>query len=167
MRFRSRFAHKTIAVALVLFSGCGTTATIRLDTGAVVEGTIVRSNREVIIFDNGVEEDRVPRRTVADIDHPGNVAGTIGLLLSLYGVINIAVGAPKCDEKGAAFCLGVFSPLAAGVILTGYGLSIYSTSVSAAGGGRRGQARSGWVLTPTYAYTREGGGPGLLLLSSF
>jgi hypothetical protein len=122
------------AVVALAACGCGTTATIeRLHRdGGDIEGHIVASDRENLYIENEGRHATIPRSEIVDIDHPGNVAGLIGTLLSLYGVANVAVGLPLCDSRGAGFCTGVFLPLTGGVALAIWGFSTYAASASAA-----------------------------------
>jgi hypothetical protein len=72
------------------------------------------------------------RSEIKDISHPGNGATIAGGILSGYGVVNIAVGVPMCSDKGTAFCVGVFTPLALGVPILLWGIATHSSSVNAA-----------------------------------
>jgi hypothetical protein len=70
------------AAALALLgAGCSTTATIFRSNGPNIESRIVDGDATSLFVqsDNGLVY-RVDRRTVADIDHPGNVHLTIGAL---------------------------------------------------------------------------------------
>jgi hypothetical protein len=77
---------------------------------------------------------RIPRSEIKDIDHPGNVAATLGALLVALGVLDIVFGAPSCKDKGTAFCVSLFAPSVLGSGLTLYGGIVHSRSVSAASG---------------------------------
>lgn len=77
---------------------------------------------------------RIPRSEIKDIDHPGNVAATLGVLLTALGVLDIVFGASSCKDKGTAFCVGVFAPSVLGSGLTLYGGIVHGRSVSAASG---------------------------------
>ena len=120
------------AITLGTFTGCGNTATITRTQGGggVVEAKIVSSDGNKIFVEGG--RAGIPRDEIVDIDHPGNGAAVAGGLLSAYGILNIAVGIPQCEEKGAGFCTGVFLPLAVGLPLTIYGIVVYAGSTSAA-----------------------------------
>ena len=112
--------------------GCATTATVSHD-GEEDEVKILDSNSRQIRVSKGEQEYTIDKSSIRDIDHPGNVAAAIGALLTVYGVINIAVGEPKCHEKGAAFCTGVFTPAAVGLPLLVWGLIVWHGSTNAAG----------------------------------
>jgi hypothetical protein len=117
------------ALLLISMAGCGSVATIKLRDSSSIEGEIVGSSNQVVSVETNDGQEQVPRQEISDIDHPGNVALTLGVLLMGYGAVNIALGAPKCGEKGAAFCTGVFLPAAVGIPLFGYGWRIWRTSV--------------------------------------
>jgi hypothetical protein len=121
-----------LALTLVLALGCGTTADITCNNGMVYHGQIVSSTRSAVRIESDNEALSIPRRRIRDIDHPGNVAATLGGILTAYGILNIAVGAPGCEQKPAGYCEGVFLPALVGVALVVYGLATYSRSVSAA-----------------------------------
>lgn len=124
-------------------TGCGTTAIISKKDGTLVEGTIRASDREQIYLDTP-EGGGISRQSIHDIDHPGNVAATIGGILTAYGVANIAVGAPQyCTgyQASGAGCTGVFLPATIGGSLLAYGLLTWSSSVRAADKGEKSTAR--------------------------
>jgi hypothetical protein len=101
---------RLLALSVSLSLGCGTSATIQLRNGRVLESSIVEGDERSLTVENNGETTTIERSAIRDIDHPGNVALTIGAILAAYGVANIAVGAPKCDTEGTAFCIGVFTP---------------------------------------------------------
>ena len=75
-------------VAVVAVAGCGASATICRPEQESIRGKIVRSDSDAIYIrdrdgrENGRDDlTRIDRRSVADIDHPGNVAMVIGALL--------------------------------------------------------------------------------------
>jgi hypothetical protein len=123
---------KSLILTLGVLLGCGTTVEVELRNGEVIEGLIVGGNRSELFVEAGGQETRIERRMIAEIDHPGNVLAAIGGTISAYGLYNIAVGEPKCDEKGAAFCVGVFLPLVLGLGLIVPGVITYQNSVAAA-----------------------------------
>ena len=86
---------------------CSTTATIRRRSGADEELTLLRRTPSFLVTKNGDRERPIPHHDIVDIDHPGNVHAVVGTLLLAYGILNIAVGAPRCEKEGAAFCVGV------------------------------------------------------------
>ncbi len=69
---------------------------------------------------------RIHRGFVDDIDHPGNVVGTIGLALTLLGALEYA--SLSHEVFGATFAL-------AGAPLALYGLAVRGTSRSRGGAG--------------------------------
>jgi hypothetical protein len=127
---------KKITVALLtssLIYGCSTTATISRTNGTEIEARIEHSTPgAVVVQTEGGSELRIPRSEITDIDHPGNAAAVVGGLLSAYGALNIASGAPKCGDNGGAYCTGVFLPAAIGVPMLIWGLSTWMGSTNAA-----------------------------------
>jgi hypothetical protein len=141
------FGHACFALAAVgLVAGCGTTATITRNDGAAVEARIVGGDGRKLYLEQNGDPLEIDRRDVRDISHPGNAAAIVGGILSGYGVINIAVGAPMCTDKGAAFCTGVFLPEAVGLPMLIWGIATHAGSVSAANTPPREE--SGLVVAP-------------------
>lgn len=125
-------AHPCLAlVALALVAGCGTTATITRRDGATVEAKILGGDSKKLYVEEDGQPLEIDRNDVRDVSHPGKAATIVGGILSGYGVINIAVGAPMCNDKGAAFCTGVFLPEAVGLPLLIWGIATHAGSVSA------------------------------------
>lgn len=120
-------------LASILICGCSTTAKISRINGGTIEAKIRRSTPGAVVVqtDKGSEAS-ISRSDISDIDHPGNVAAVIGGLLSTYGAVNIAAGAPRCAEGGGAYCTGVFLPAAVGVPMLIWGLATWIGSTSAA-----------------------------------
>jgi hypothetical protein len=150
-------------VAIVCAAGtaaCSTTASIRRSNGLEDEATIVGRTRTMLVIKNGEHERQIPYHEVEDIDHPGNVHAVVGTLLLAYGVLNIAVGAPHCKERGPGFCVGVFVPAAVGAGMTGWGLTVWSRSRSAAAEGEPSRnpelSLAPWMLRTDQGY--QGGG---------
>jgi len=165
-----RFLHPRIesfALALVSFLGCGSSATIALKGGQFVEGQIIAGDRESIYVDTGEAETNVPRRRIVDVDHPGNVAATAGIVLAPYGVLNIAVGYSKCNEQGFAFCAGLFAPAVLGFALTSYGFTVWTASRNAMNRDVHGHELARTFFSPTCLRTDGTKVPGLLLVSTF
>jgi hypothetical protein len=162
-------SFKSLALVLVASVGCGSSAIIERRDYSLVEGEIVGSSHYSVFVDTDHGEVAVPRSQISDIDHPGNVAATIGLILTSYGVLNIAIGAPKCDKEGAAFCTGVFAPAAIGLPVAIYGFAIWGASRKALHKERRGHdsVLSRLLLSPGYFYAEGKGSPGLSVASSF
>ena len=167
-----KLACLSLPCALVLLttwaSGCGTTATIETRS-YTYEGEIIgRDPRSVIIVDERGKRVAVDRDDIKDIDHPGNVAATIGVILVAYGLVNIAVGASKCSSKEAAWCFGVYSPAAIGLGMSIYGFATYGESVWALD--KQADPRphlSRLRLTPVPLVGQGSVGPGLSLSGAF
>lgn len=143
--------------------GCGTMATVSTRSGHTAEAEIVSSDEENIHvqYGNRGGRDTIPRASVTDIDHPGNVAATIGTLVTAYGVANIAVGAPECDRQGPAYCTGVFLPAAIGLPIMAWGFYTYFSSVSAASSGPR------VAVLPTASFQKKNESFGANVVVSF
>jgi hypothetical protein len=115
-----------------LAMGCSTSATISLRSAPQVEGKIVSADTESVYVKTEQGTQPVDRSQITDIDHPGNVAGTIGAVVTAYGVVNAVIGAPNCEKGGAAYCIGVFTPAAIGLPLMIWGFTTWSLSKDAA-----------------------------------
>jgi hypothetical protein len=126
-----RFAL-TGLLGLAVCTGCSTTSTITRVNGPPIEAHIVGGDAENVYVGPADEPEAIRRADIKDIDYPGDGATVAGAIASAYGVVNIAVGAPQCDAKGAAFCTGVFAPLAIGIPLLIWGISTHSSAVNAA-----------------------------------
>jgi hypothetical protein len=157
---------KLCAVALVLLTGCGTSATITQRFGSI-DATIVGGDRENIYVETpGGLNQSIPKADIVDVDHPGNVAATIGGVVTAYGVANIAVGMPQCDREGPAFCMGVFLPAAIGVSLITYGVGTYVGSTTAMDKTPERGVGS-LVIVPTHEFAGRPKTPGLSVAGSF
>jgi len=159
----------SLCFVLALFMGCGRSATILKRDYRIVEGEIVSAGPTSLYVETQQGEVRIPRDQILDIDHPGNAAATFGVVLTAYGAANIAIGLPKCDKHGAAFCTGVFMPAVLGLVLTTYGLSVWGGSRGAMNRDFRGRKvkLSGTFVSPAYLSSEHGNSPGLVLSSSF
>jgi len=111
-------------------------------TGPEVEGRIKGgSSGSLMIQDSNTGAMyAIPRSEIREIDHPGNVAATLGGVATGYGLLNVMVGLEDCrneerfssNTEQNAFCAGLFAPLAIGAGLLIYGISVYSGSKSRA-----------------------------------
>jgi hypothetical protein len=161
-------AFKTSLLALALLTGCGTTATITRANAPAIDAKIVRSDKdEVYVETTSGEAMTVPRGEIKDVDHPGNVAATIGALVTAYGVANVAVGLSECDHQGAAYCAGVFTPVSIGLPVMLWGLVTYGSSVSALGKPAAPQRTGRMFVAPTDRFAGQPDTPGLTVGSAF
>jgi len=86
---------------LCAFAGCSTTATISRTNGPEYEAEILGSNANALrVRDDYGRELRVPREEVADIDHPGNVLYTIGVVLIAVSVPMFIAAAANRSQSG-------------------------------------------------------------------
>lgn len=65
-------------------AGCSTSAIIQRTDGTTVEGPIVGGDHAVLLVADGAETLRIERSTIVDIDHPGNVALTLGVIATAF-----------------------------------------------------------------------------------
>jgi len=113
-------------------TGCSYTATITRIDAPDLEAEIGSSDSRNINVKTDSDTISIPRSTVTSIDHPGNVAATIGAIVTAYGIANIAVGASNCERNGAAYCTGVFLPAGIGIPLMTWGFRTWLMSTIAA-----------------------------------
>src|SRR4051812_21512866 len=98
-----------------------TTATIPRPDGFEIEASVDHSDqRSLYLRDAQGRPFRLRREEVADIDHPGNVALTVGATLGLMWDIPFAALPPEDREKNAGRAVLMFAPLAAMAVVGGY-----------------------------------------------
>lgn len=86
-------AGRLMALALVTaLMGCSTQALVIRDDGSRVSGTITSSSATDVTLETDSGPISVPRAVIADIDHPGNVALTLGGIVTTYGALNLIGG---------------------------------------------------------------------------
>lgn len=125
---RRWLGHFVIVCSL---GGCTTTATITRVNGRSTDAEITGIDRENVYVKTDSGSRPIPRKEITDIDHPGDTATVIGLILGVYGVANIAVGAKYCDSKGNVYCAGVFAPAAIGFPMAIWGIAVHTNSTNA------------------------------------
>lgn len=96
-------------MGLAALAGCGTTASIKRHDGRDIEGKIVGGDvANVYVRTAGGKPLPVPRESITDVDHPGNVLAIIGVVNALAGAVNaFALGAcarhdSEWDAQGRA-----------------------------------------------------------------
>jgi hypothetical protein len=128
----ARAPHRVIAaVVLVCFGACANTATIGRTDGPDNEAFIDRSDAQALYVrgSNG-QIYRLPRRSVGDIDHPGNVLLVVGAsLVAALGLI--LASTPDADRSDFARPLAAIYGIPGAVMMAVGGFS-YWRSVQAA-----------------------------------
>jgi hypothetical protein len=157
---------KWFAVGFMLLTGCGTTATITRRDGGSIDAKIIGGDRDNIYVD-GQGYSVIPRSEVEDIDHPGNVAATIGGVVTGYGIANIAIGVPNCEKMGPAYCVGVFTPAAVGLPIMLWGIGTYAGSVMALDKAPEGRSALRFYVVPTDKVAGQPKTPGLVAGGTF
>ena len=137
----SRAAFVCMMMGGVPLAACGNTATLSHRGGLVHEGKITAGSPDSIVFESDAGLSYAsPRAEVHEIDHPGNVAATLGGIVLGHGLLSIGVAMDECrnDERftdegeQAGFCTGIFAPAVVGLGLLVYGVFTYSRSKAAA-----------------------------------
>ena len=117
-------------VVLVLELGCGSGAIVRTHPGGVYEGRIQGSDRETVF----ISGQKILRREIEDIDHPGNVAAVLGTIVAAIGAFSAI---PNCSETQRAEdptpCSSSGVWLLTGIPIAIYGFVTHSESVDRAG----------------------------------
>jgi hypothetical protein len=126
-----------VPIAFAILAGCGSSALISTKRGYFLEGRISGGDSNSVFVESQRADSpiAIPRSEIADIDHPGNVAATIGGILGGYGVANSVVAVPTCEQAVAykeACYVGTLLPLAVAIPMFIYGLVTWQRSRSAA-----------------------------------
>jgi hypothetical protein len=156
MHYGNARCGTAIAATIAIGLGCGTTATLTLRNGLNMEGRIEGSSRTGV----RVGQTEVARSDIADIDHPGNVAMTIGLVLVGCGLVDtIIVAAADVDPL---YYLNTLPEYAVGLGLSIWGGVVWGGSTSRASEGLEdGSSASGgptFAVAPWAAPDGQGGG---------
>ena len=87
--------------ALATFAGCSTTATISRTNGPALDADILVSDANSMrVRDDYGREFLITREEVADIDHPGNVLTTIGVVLIAMSIpMFVAALSPGSESR--------------------------------------------------------------------
>ncbi|HEX6767314.1 MAG TPA: hypothetical protein VF103_17570, partial [Polyangiaceae bacterium] len=119
-----------------LAAGCSTTATITRSDGMMMEGRIEGGTPDGIIVQPRLgPETEVPRSSIIDIDHPGNVHATVGGITLGFGIWYLIAVSSECQSPASsrtACYLGASAPAVTGAALLAWGLAVWSGSSSAA-----------------------------------
>ncbi|WP_437934271.1 hypothetical protein [Sorangium sp. So ce341] len=159
---------KFSVLGLVLLTGCSTTATITRVSGPAVEAKIVGGDRSDVYVETPFGgQEAIPRSDIKDIDHPGSTAGVLGGIVTAYGALNIAVGLPKCETEGAAFCTGVFLPAGIGLPIMLWGIATNAGSRGALDKSPSPGLRGSLFIAPTRQFAGRPNTPGLSVGGAF
>jgi hypothetical protein len=126
-----KLLHACLACTLAL--ACSHSASIRHRDGLEDDGRIVRRTPSFLVIEGDAGERQIRLDDITEIDHPGNAALVTGAFLLAYGILNIAVGAPECDRRGALFCAGVMAPALVGGSMILWGGNVWLESRRLAG----------------------------------
>jgi hypothetical protein len=132
-----------VALVALFLSACFPTALIERRSGPTIEARIERSDNEKLYLTTAEgQQYTVDRSDVVDIDHPGNVLLTTGIVIATLGALMLAgsfavscSGQGSCEGPGATklmLLLGGINNLSYGIPLAVSGGIIYSRSVTAA-----------------------------------
>lgn len=119
-----------VVVSCSLFA-CGSTAIVRTNDGRLVEGEIGGHDSSTL----SVGGQRLSRSDVADIDHPGNVAGILGTIVASVGALSAlgnCTAEARAESETPCASSGVW-------ILTGLPIAIYGWMTHSASVDRAGQ----------------------------
>lgn len=98
MGWRTNTVAMTVALGIAN-AACSTTATVYRRGAPPVEASIVGGTADSILLERNGNLASVPRGAVTDVNHPGDVHALIGGGILSYGILNIAVGLPKCQDE--------------------------------------------------------------------
>jgi hypothetical protein len=106
--------------AFLCLTACST-ATIERSGLPNLEGRIVASDeRSVYVLGDEGQTFAVPRRTLRDIDHPGNVLLTVGgVLLAFAGISYLSTGSASNEDEQARKTANLFGAIGAPLFLGG------------------------------------------------
>jgi hypothetical protein len=91
---RARLARPIAGLVLLTFLGaCVSTATIKRRSGPTIEACIDRSDQDkVYVSATDGKHYAVDRSDMIDVDHPGNVLMTTGLVISSFALLMLVSG---------------------------------------------------------------------------
>lgn len=121
------------AIALLfafILSACGTNAIVTTRDGRALEGRIGGHDSSSLTINGQV----VSRSDVADIDHPGNVAGILGTIAAGVGALS-ALGNCTAEARAESStpCASSGLWMLTGIPIAIYGWVVHSESVDRAG----------------------------------
>lgn len=149
-----------------LFLNCGSTASIKKTDGTEISGRIIAGDDENIYIKTLAGQVPIKKSEISDIDHPGNGLAVTGGIITAYGILNIAVGVPQCEEEGGAFCLGVFTPAGIGIPMFANGFSIWNRSKGNVNK-PRSTALNSYYIVPGYSFNGNRRTVGFAIVRNF
>jgi hypothetical protein len=151
-RLLSGFRSIALALGLLLFSNCFSTATIQRHSGPPIEARIDRSDSEKLYLTSATGEHfTLDRSDIVDIDHPGNVRLTIGIAAAVLGTVMLVGANTSLFCSHGSSCVSPEGFL--GLYLFGMGFALASLPL----------VGTGWW---TYAHSVRAAEPALLPLDT-
>jgi hypothetical protein len=157
-----------LAAALPMIA-CGRTATISRGHQPDIRGRIAGGDASNIYVRTRTGVHPIPRKSITDIDHPGDGAIVIGAALTAVGMLVIGgnSGRLRASNGDAMTPFLIMVPFAAGVPLMLYGVSVYGHSVDALDQPLRGRERVPAIEAPLQPRQQQGRTPGLSLVATW
>ena len=126
------FRSIALALAAILFCTCSCSASVQRRSGPPVEAWFESSDSDNLHLtsENG-EHVTVPRSDVVDIDHPGNVVLTAGIVAAALGTFLLVSASSNALCSRGSSCLSPETRLAQGL----GGVALISTSIPMVVGG--------------------------------
>ncbi|MBI5531614.1 MAG: hypothetical protein HY898_02790 [Deltaproteobacteria bacterium] len=158
-----------LAAALPMIA-CGRTATISRGHQPDIRGRIAGGDASSIYVRTRTGVHPIPRKSVTDIDHPGDGAIVVGAGLALVGILALACNSGKLRSTDGDVVTPYFilAPSAAGAALMIYGISVHGNSVDALDQPPPGHERVPAIEpTPLQPRQQQGRAPGLSLSATW
>jgi hypothetical protein len=157
-----------LALLACFNAACSTMATVTRRNAPALDARIIGGDSENVYVESGNGRiETIPRSDIQDIDHPGNVAALIGGIISAYGLVNIVVGSPNCETQGAAYCTGVFLPMAVGLPIMSWGGYTHTQSLLALEKSPADRRGGSLFVLPTQQFAGQAETPGVSLGGTF
>jgi hypothetical protein len=110
-----------IAITLLCFGGCASTATIQRTDGPDSEALIVSSDPgAVYVRARNTQTYRIGRESISGIDHPGNVEIVAGaILIGLGAALAVSVYQDTGERAAIPFVFGIYGGPGLGMAISG------------------------------------------------